>query len=118
MKTREAAAAAPPDGPLRYSEKVSRVHLVDLAGSERSKRSGADRMPETGAINKSLSALGNVINALTDPRKRTSDHIPYRSSKLTHLLESSLGGNSNTVMLDMEFARNLKCQGQAAGAQS
>jgi len=77
----------------------SKLHLVDLAGSERVAKSGAtgDGLKEAIAINQSLSMLGTVINALTDQRGGT--HIPYRSSKLTHLLEDSLGGNSHTVML-------------------
>ena len=79
--------------------KQSKINLVDLAGSERSSKTGAqgDTLKEAISINQSLSALGNVINALTDPKYK--GHIPYRSSKLTHLLEESLGGNSNTVML-------------------
>lgn len=68
------------------------VSLVDLAGSESAKTS--DRLNETKNINKSLSALGSVMLALynKDP------HVPYRNSKLTYLLQSSLGGNSKTVM--------------------
>jgi hypothetical protein len=77
----------------------SKLHLVDLAGSERVVKSGAtgESLKEAIAINQSLSMLGTVINALTDPKGST--HIPYRSSKLTFLLEDSLGGNSHTVML-------------------
>ncbi len=77
----------------------SKINLVDLAGSERSSKTGAtgETLKEAIAINQSLSALGNVINALTDSKSK--GHIPYRSSKLTHLLEESLGGNSNTVMI-------------------
>ncbi|XP_054706283.1 carboxy-terminal kinesin 2-like [Uloborus diversus] len=72
------------------------LNLVDLAGSERVKESGSagDRLTEAKAINKSLSTLGNVIMSLS--RKET--HIPYRDSKLTHLLANSLGGNSKTLM--------------------
>ena len=72
---------------------------VDLAGSERVVKSGAtgENLKEAIAINQSLSMLGTVINALTDTH--TPQHVPYRSSKLTHLLEDSLGGNSHTVML-------------------
>ena len=78
---------------------LSKVNLVDLAGSERASKTGAtgETLKEAIAINQSLSALGNVINALSDPKAK--GHIPYRSSKLTHLLEESLGGNSHTVML-------------------
>ncbi|KAI9189111.1 kinesin-like nuclear fusion protein [Blastocladiella emersonii ATCC 22665] len=80
-----------------------RIHLVDLAGSERLGSSGAtgDRLKETVAINKSLSALGDVIMALAKDAANGGDgkgHVPYRNSKLTHLLQSSLGGNSKTLM--------------------
>eukprot|EP00930_Biecheleria_cincta_P072901 TRINITY_DN60242_c0_g1_i1.p1 TRINITY_DN60242_c0_g1~~TRINITY_DN60242_c0_g1_i1.p1 ORF type:complete len:471 (+),score=83.74 TRINITY_DN60242_c0_g1_i1:53-1465(+) len=77
---------------------VSKFHLIDLAGSERQKATGAtgDRLKEGAQINLSLSALGNVISALTDSAKR---HVPYRDSKLTRLLQDSLGGNSYTVMI-------------------
>ena len=79
---------------------TSKINLVDLAGSERAAKTGAsgDTLKEGIAINQSLSALGNVINALTDSTK-AGGHIPYRSSKLTHLLEECLGGNSITAML-------------------
>ena len=77
----------------------AKLNLVDLAGSERVTKSGAtgETLKEAIAINQSLSMLGTVINALTDVR--SASHIPYRSSKLTYLLEESLGGNSHTVML-------------------
>jgi hypothetical protein len=77
----------------------AKLNLVDLAGSERVVKSGAtgETLKEAIAINQSLSMLGTVINALTDVR--AASHIPYRSSKLTYLLEESLGGNSHTVML-------------------
>ena len=83
------------------SIKVGKLNLVDLAGSERIKVSGAtgQQLEESKKINKSLSALGNVIYALTDPKGRT--HIPYRDSKLTRLLENSLGGNCRTTMIGM-----------------
>ncbi|KAG0168222.1 Kinesin-like protein kif21b [Apophysomyces sp. BC1034] len=79
---------------------VSKFHFVDLAGSERLKRTNAigDRAREGISINSGLLALGNVISALGDESRRVS-HIPYRDSKLTRLLQDSLGGNSQTLML-------------------
>ena len=72
--------------------------MVDLAGSERSSKTGAtgDGMKEANKINLSLSALGNVISALVDGKIH---HIPYRDSKLTRLLQDSLGGNTKTIMI-------------------
>ena len=74
-----------------------KLNLVDLAGSERVRLTGAtgDRLKETKKINLSLSALGNVISALVDGRP----HVPYRDSKLTRLLEDSLGGNCKTTLV-------------------
>ncbi|XP_076899568.1 kinesin-like protein KIN-4C isoform X2 [Bidens hawaiensis] len=80
----------------------AKLHLVDLAGSERAKKTGADgmRLREGIHINKGLLALGNVISALGDDKKRKEGgHVPYRDSKLTRLLQDSLGGNSKTVMI-------------------
>jgi kinesin family protein C1 len=74
---------------------VGNLNLVDLAGSERLKNEEAARVAETKNINKSLANLGHVILALLQKQ----DHIPYRNSKLTHLLMLSLGGNSKTLML-------------------
>eukprot|EP01083_Nonionella_stella_P060713 158409_1 len=82
--------------------KIGKLNLVDLAGSERVRISGAEgqRLEESKNINQSLSALGNVISALTDS-KRIRRHIPYRDSKLTRILEDSLGGNCKTTMMAM-----------------
>ncbi|KAJ3359916.1 hypothetical protein GGF32_008933 [Allomyces javanicus] len=79
--------------------KMSKLHLVDLAGSERQKRTGADgvRFKESIKINSGLLALGNVINALAS--RTESTHVRYRDSKLTRLLQDSLGGNSRTIMI-------------------
>ena len=73
------------------------LNLVDLAGSERTGRSGAEgqRMKEACAINKSLSTLGDVFKAIGEGAK----HVPYRNSKLTHLLAPCLGGDGKTLML-------------------
>lgn len=78
--------------------RVGRLNLVDLAGSERQSKTGAsgERLKEASKINLSLSALGNVISALVDGK---TTHIPYRDSKLTRLLQDSLGGNSKTIMV-------------------
>lgn len=81
----------------------SRLNLVDLAGSEQQKASGAsgDRLREASNINKSLSILGRVINSLAEQQRslRHTHHVPYCDSKLTFLLQDSLGGNSKTVMI-------------------
>lgn len=78
--------------------RVGKLNMVDLAGSERQSKTGAtgDRLKEATKINLSLSALGNVISALVDSR---TSYIPYRDSKLTRLLQDSLGGNTKTVMI-------------------
>ncbi|CDS02291.1 hypothetical protein, partial [Sporisorium scitamineum] len=80
----------------------SKFHFVDLAGSERLKRTAAqgERVKEGISINSGLHALGNVISALGDPAKaKRATHIPYRDSKLTRLLQDSLGGNAHTLMI-------------------
>ncbi|SAL97756.1 hypothetical protein [Absidia glauca] len=79
---------------------TSKFHFVDLAGSERLKRTAAegDRRKEGININAGLHALGNVISALGDLSKRGT-HVPYRDSKLTRLLQDSLGGNATTLMI-------------------
>ncbi|XP_062867429.1 kinesin family member 4 [Trichomycterus rosablanca] len=79
---------------------VSKLHLVDLAGSERQKKTKAegDRLKEGISINKGLLSLGNVISALGDDSKKGT-FVPYRDSKLTRLLQDSLGGNSHTLMI-------------------
>ncbi|XP_044174790.1 kinesin-II 95 kDa subunit-like [Acropora millepora] len=78
--------------------RVGKLNMVDLAGSERQSKTGAtgERLKEATKINLSLSALGNVISALVDGK---STHVPYRDSKLTRLLQDSLGGNARTVMV-------------------
>ncbi|XP_067860912.1 kinesin-like protein KIF21A isoform X6 [Heptranchias perlo] len=93
---------------------TAKFHFVDLAGSERLKRTGAtgERAKEGISINCGLLALGNVISALGDKSKRVT-HVPYRDSKLTRLLQDSLGGNSQTVMVgcvspsDRDFMETL-----------
>ncbi|KAG8440652.1 hypothetical protein GDO86_006411 [Hymenochirus boettgeri] len=79
---------------------TSKFHFVDLAGSERILKTGntGERLKESIQINTGLLALGNVISALGDP-KRKSAHIPYRDSKITRILKDSLGGNAKTVMI-------------------
>jgi kinesin family member 4 len=91
-----------PDGApgLDGSAVIARMHLVDLAGSERAKRTKAEgqRLKEGININRGLLALGNVISALT-LEGGSGGHVPYRDSKLTRMLQDSLGGNSRTVMI-------------------
>ncbi|XP_078104272.1 kinesin-like protein KIF21B isoform X4 [Sander vitreus] len=93
---------------------MAKFHFVDLAGSERLKRTGAtgERAREGISINCGLLALGNVISALGDQAKK-GGHVPYRDSKLTRLLQDSLGGNSHTLMIacispsDRDFMETL-----------
>uniref|UniRef100_A0A670JFY7 Kinesin family member 21B n=1 Tax=Podarcis muralis TaxID=64176 RepID=A0A670JFY7_PODMU len=97
-----------------YETRTAKFHFVDLAGSERLKRTGAtgERAKEGISINCGLLALGNVISALGDQSKRAL-HVPYRDSKLTRLLQDSLGGNSQTIMIacvspsDRDFMETL-----------
>ncbi|KAF8388489.1 hypothetical protein HHK36_027161 [Tetracentron sinense] len=84
------------------SFKTSRINLVDLAGSERQKLTGAagERLKEAGNINRSLSQLGNLINILAEVSQSGKQrHIPYRDSRLTFLLQESLGGNAKLAMI-------------------
>ncbi|XP_045488481.1 kinesin-like protein KIF21A isoform X2 [Pieris rapae] len=102
------------DAPEQYETLTAKFHFVDLAGSERLKRTGAtgERAREGISINCGLLALGNVISALGDKSRKVM-HVPYRDSKLTRLLQDSLGGNSNTVMIacvspsDRDFMETL-----------
>lgn len=84
-----------------WVHKQSQFHIIDLAGSERSKHTQAEgqRLKEAGMINKSLSALGIVINSLVEASKGKQVHVHYRDSKLTFLLRDSLGGNSRTAII-------------------
>mmetsp|Transcript_4076 Transcript_4076/g.15328 ORF Transcript_4076/g.15328 Transcript_4076/m.15328 type:complete len:868 (-) Transcript_4076:107-2710(-) len=86
-------------GELKQVFKIGKLNLVDLAGSERQRFSGATgvRFDESKQINKSLSALGHVIKRLTSGHPKS--HVPYRDSKLTRLLQDSLGGNCKTTMV-------------------
>ena len=100
-----ATAASAEDGPSQtmHSREIRRCKFtfVDLAGSERAKRTGAQglQLKEGIDINKGLLALGNVISALGDDTKRGKVHVPYRVSKITRILQDSLGGNSKTLMI-------------------
>ncbi|CAH0592830.1 unnamed protein product [Chrysodeixis includens] len=102
------------EAPEQYETLTAKFHFVDLAGSERLKRTGAtgERAREGISINCGLLALGNVISALGDKSRKVL-HVPYRDSKLTRLLQDSLGGNSNTVMIacvspsDRDFMETL-----------
>lgn len=80
----------------------SKFNIVDLAGSERQSKTGATgvRLEEANNINKSLTNLGIVIEALANNcSKKQNNHVPYRNSQLTHLLSESLAGNSKTFMI-------------------
>jgi kinesin family protein 5 len=79
------------------SKKSAKLNLVDLAGSERVGKTGATGkvLEEANKINQSLTSLGRVISCLSTGES----HIPFRDSKLTHLLKESLGGNSKTSLI-------------------
>ncbi|XP_048337906.1 kinesin-like protein KIF7 isoform X1 [Sphaerodactylus townsendi] len=104
---------------------TSKFHFVDLAGSERVVKTGStgERLKESIQINSSLLALGNVISALGDPRRKGS-HIPYRDSKITRILKDSLGGNAQTVMIacvspsSSDFDESLTTLNYASRAQN
>ena len=87
---------------VESSEKVltSKLNFVDLAGSERVKETGSSglALKEAAYINKSLTFLEQVVVALTDKTKR-KEYIPYRQSKLTHILKDAIGGNCKTIMI-------------------
>lgn len=103
--------------------KAGKLNLVDLAGSERSSKTGAtgQTLKEGIKINLSLTALGNVISSLVDGK---TTHIPYRDSKLTRLLQDSLGGNTKTVMIaacspaDYNYEETLSTLRYAARAKA
>lgn len=97
-KQQQAWGDVPPTSDSR--RRVSRLHMIDLAGSERISKTSAtgDRLKEAQSINKSLSALGNVICAL-GKESGSGRHIPFRDSKLTHLLSESLSGSSKVIMM-------------------
>ncbi|KFO88157.1 Kinesin-like KIF7, partial [Buceros rhinoceros silvestris] len=104
---------------------VSKFHFVDLAGSERIVKTGntGERLKESIQINSGLLALGNVISALGDPRRKSS-HIPYRDSKITRILKDSLGGNAQTMMIacvspsSSDFDESLNTLNYASRAQN
>ncbi|CAG9315273.1 unnamed protein product [Blepharisma stoltei] len=81
-----------------FTTKVGKLHLIDLAGSEKVDKTGAEgtRLEEAKKINKSLTILGQVITALSEGKR---GYIPYRDSKLTRILQDSLGGNSRTSLI-------------------
>ncbi|NXY72438.1 KI18A protein, partial [Glareola pratincola] len=85
---------------INQNVRIAKMSLIDLAGSERASATNAKgaRFREGTNINRSLLALGNVINALANPKSK-KQHIPYRNSKLTRLLKDSLGGNCRTIMI-------------------
>ncbi|XP_071424706.1 kinesin-like protein KIF7 isoform X2 [Pithys albifrons albifrons] len=115
----------PPSVPAAGQVLVSKFHFVDLAGSERIVKTGntGERLKESIQINCGLLALGNVISALGDPRRKTT-YIPYRDSKITRILKDSLGGNAQTVMIacvspsSSDFDESLNTLNYASRAQN
>ena len=102
IKVEQKTVTELPGGLTREQTVKAKVNLVDLAGSERAAKTGASgaTLKEGANINLSLMALGNVINMLSEGAARQGKKvIPYRDSKLTRLLQESLGGNSMTVMI-------------------
>jgi len=103
--------------------KVGKLNMVDLAGSERQSKTGStgDRLKEATKINLSLSTLCHVISSLVDPK---CSYVPYRDSKLTRLLQDSLGGNTKTVMIaaispaDYNYEESLSTLRYASRAKS
>ena len=108
----EEVLASATDDPDEGGRIVANFHFVDLAGSERAKRTLAEgqRMKEGIAINYSLLVLGNVISALGDDRRR-GNHVPYRDSVLTRMLQHSLGGNSRTLMIACVSPSEVRLRG-------
>ncbi|KFR02608.1 Kinesin-like KIF7, partial [Nipponia nippon] len=130
MEQRRGAGRLPlhhhhPSVPASGQVLVSKFHFVDLAGSERIVKTGntGERLKESIQINSGLLALGNVISALGDPRRKSS-HIPYRDSKITRILKDSLGGNAQTVMIacvspsSSDFDESLNTLNYASRAQN
>ncbi|XP_065590055.1 kinesin-like protein KIF7 [Cyrtonyx montezumae] len=119
------ALSSQPAVPASGQVLLSKFHFVDLAGSERIVKTGntGERLKESIQINSGLLALGNVISALGDPRRKGS-HIPYRDSKITRILKDSLGGNAQTVMIacvspsSSDFDESLNTLNYASRAQN
>ena len=114
IKQQRVISGDEPESQTEFETLSAKFQFVDLAGSERLKRTGAvgERAKEGITINMGLLALGNVISALGDTSKKVL-HVPYRDSKLTRLLQDSLGGNSRTIMIacvspcDRDFVETL-----------
>ncbi|CAK9437014.1 uncharacterized protein LODBEIA_P14840 [Lodderomyces beijingensis] len=96
------------DSTSENSYTVSKMSLVDLAGSENISRSGS-LVKEAGGINQSLLTLGRVINSLNEKKTNGSQHVPYRESKLTYILQDSLGGNTKTALIATISPAQINC---------